>query len=81
MLFTKDCAEAGHCETTQVCGVPKAPRQQNWSVLYLVQGLRQDPPLRRSALQFVRGASLHRLGDTQLPLDTVSPMGLSKPST
>ena len=65
----------------QVCGSPKAPRQQNWSVLYLVQGLRQDPPLRRSLLQLVSGALLHVLGETQLPFETVSPMGLSKPST
>ena len=41
MLFTKAWADAGHCDTLHVCGVPNAPRQQNWSVLYRVHGLRQ----------------------------------------
>jgi hypothetical protein len=79
--LTYVCAEAAQAETTHVACVPYEPRQQYWSVLYLVQGLKQTLPLLRSAGQFVNTELLQALGEMQLLLVTVAPIGLSIAST
>jgi hypothetical protein len=61
--------------------VPNAPRQQNWSVLYRVHGLRQTLPLVSPAGQLVFTASLQELGPVQLVFDVVTVMVLSIAST
>ena len=81
ILVTNDCSVAGQFATTQVAWVPKEPRQQNWSVLKTVQGLRQSAPLFRSPEQAFNGAAVHVFGEEQLGFEVLIPMGLSNPST
>ncbi len=61
--------------------MPKAPRQQNWSLLNTVQGLKQSGPSCKADEQALTGALEHVFGEVQLALDTVMPIGLSNPST
>ena len=69
ILVTKDFSAAGQFATVQLAWVPKAPRQQNWSLLKTVQGLRQAAPLFRSPEQALNGAVVQVLGDAQLGLE------------
>ena len=67
--------------TTHVEGEPNALRQQYWSVLYFVQGLRQALPDFSVDGQLETTEPEHALGDTHEPFDTVTPIGLSMAST
>ncbi len=81
MLLTYEASAAGQFPTRQVADVPKAPRQQNWSVLKTVQGLKQLPPLPQVARATVQGVAGTGIRGLQLGLEMLMPMGLSKPST